>query len=91
MCEAGSVRIICLDWSNRLRVDHFGECVSEHDVIFCILEESAGFSFGGRRHHVVHNITNGIYCAIRSGLGNGRLRGISGAGSECEEATDAAA
>ena len=51
------------------------------------MEESAGFSFSGRRRYVAHDITNGMYCAIRIGRGNGRLGGISGAGGECEEAT----
>ena len=53
-----------------------------------ILEDSAGFSFGGGQHHVAHNINNGVHCAIRIRRGNGGIGGISGAGSECEEATD---
>ena len=88
VCGAGSVRTICLDWSSQLQVAHFGECDSEYDAIFCIVEYSAGFIFGGGWHHIAHNITNGMYFAIRSGRGNGSLGGISGAGSECEEATD---
>ena len=91
VCDSGSLRMICLDWSSWLRVAHFGECDSDHDAIFCIVEESAGFSFGGGRHHVAHDITNSVYCAIRSGRGNERLGEISGGGSECEEATDSVA
>ena len=80
-----------MDWSSRLRVAHFGKCDSERYTIFCIVEESAGFSFGGGRHHAAHDITNGMHCAIRSVRGNGRLGGISGVGIECEEAPDFAA
>ena len=91
VCYAGSIRIICLDWSSQLRVSHLGKCGSERYAIFRIVEDSVGFSFGGGRHHVAHDITNGMYCAIVSGRDNGRLGGIIGAGGECEEATKSAA
>ena len=80
-----------MDWIRRLQVDHFRECDSECYAIFYIVEESAGFSFDSGRHQVAHDITNSMYCAIRSRRENWGLGWISGAVSECEEATDSAA
>ena len=91
VCDASSVRMIYLDQSGQLWVSHFGKCDSEGYSVFCIVEESARFSFGGGQHHIAHGFTNGMYCVIRSGSGNGRLGGIIIAGGECEEATDSAA
>ena len=45
--DSGGVGIIGLDGRGRLGMSHFSECDSEHSTVFGVVEEAAGFGFGG--------------------------------------------
>ena len=45
--DSGGVGIVVLDGHGRLGMSHFSKCESKHSTVLGVVEEAAGFGFGG--------------------------------------------
>ena len=76
--EAFSGGIVDADWSRWLRIPEFCEDSEDWHILLNIMGGGAVFGFSGRRHHVVENIGDGVYRAVKRGVGYWWLGRASG-------------
>ena len=67
--EAVGGRVVDLDWSGRLWVTYFKEQGLYRDGLLAVDVGGSDFGFGGRTHHVGHDLGNGVDGAVEARTG----------------------
>ena len=91
ICETLRGRVVDADWSCWLWVPKFLEGSAYWHGLLAVVKSGTDFSLSGGRHHVVKDIGDGMYRAIKRGVCERWLGRVSGVVAKKIVATNAAA
>ena len=91
ICETFRGRVVDADWSWWLWVPEFLEGSAYRHGLLAVVKSGTNFSLSGRRHHVVKDLGDGMYRAIKRGVCERWIGRISGVVARKIVATNAAA
>ena len=67
--EAVGGRVVDLDWSDRLWVTYFEEQCAYRDGLLVVDVGGSDIGYGGRTHHIVHDLGNGVDGVVEAQTG----------------------
>ena len=91
VCKAFRGRFVGSDWSWWLWVPKFLEGSAYRHGLLAVVKSGTDFSLSGGRHHVVKDLGDGMYRAVKRGVCERWLGGVSGVVAKKIVATNAAA
>ena len=84
-------RVVDADWSWWLWVPEFLEGSAYRHSLLAVVKSGTDFSLSGGRHHVVKDLGDGMYRAVKRGVYERWLGGVSGVVAKEIVVTNAAA
>ena len=91
ICETFHGRVFDADWSWWLWVPEFLEGSAYRHGLLAVVKSGTNFSLSGGRHHVVKDLGDGMYRAVKRGVCEMWLGWVSGVVAKKIVATNAAA